>query len=266
MIPKIIHYCWLSGEEYPETIEKCINSWKEILVDYEFVLWDTNRFDITSNEYVRQAYEAKKYAFASDYIRLFALYNYGGIYLDSDIIVYKKFDDLLNNKAFCGFENEEGVTAWLLASEKGNPLFKELLEHYDNRQFYFPNGTYDTTPNVFPVTNTLKKHGLKLNNQEQKLDFITIYPRTYFCPMIPYGDYEDCYSERTYAQHLFNGGWIDIEQKKLLNTKHDLEKKYGKFISKVYYGFVILKKEGVYSFFKQWQVGRAKKRKKGIKI
>ena len=265
MIPKIIHYCWLSGEEYPETIAKCIDSWKETLTDYEFILWDTKRFDITSNEYVMQAYQAKKYAFASDYIRLYALYHYGGIYLDSDIIVFKKFDELLNNKAFCGFENEEGVTAWLLASEKGNPLFGELLSYYDNRDFLFPNGTFDTTPNVFPITNTLVEHGLVLNGQKQELENITIYPRTYFCPVIPYGDYKDCYSENTFAQHLFNGGWIDIEQKQLLDKKHDFEKKYGKLFGMMYYGVEVLKREGIYSFLQQWKIRLEKKKQKEMK-
>ncbi len=262
MIPKIIHYCWLSGEEYPETIAKCIASWKEKLPDYEFVLWDTEKFDITSNQYVKQAYEAKKYAFASDYIRLYALYYYGGIYLDSDIIVYKNFDELLNNKAFCGFENDEGVTAWLLASEKGNPLFKELLSYYDNHVFLFPNGAYDTTPNVVPITNTLRKHGLILNGQQQQLENIIVYPRTFFCPVIPYGEYEDCYSEKTFAQHLFNGGWIDAEQKRILSRKHNIEKKYGRIIGMLYYGIKVLKREGIYSFVQQWKVCLEKRKHK----
>lgn len=262
MIPKIIHYCWLSGETYPDNVEKCIASWKEKLTDYEFVLWDTNSFDVESNRYVSQAYHAKKYAFASDYIRLYALYHYGGIYLDSDIVVYKKFDELLENKAFCGFESDEGVTAWLLASEKGNSLFKELLSHYDRRDFIFPDGSYDTTPNVFPVTNTLISHGLVINGQMQKLENIVVYPRTFFCPVVPYGDYEECFSENTYAQHLFNGGWVDGEQRRILARKHELEKKYGKVLGIVYYGIVVLKREGVYSFWKQWKVRLEKKKKR----
>lgn len=262
MIPKVIHYCWLSGEEYPQTIAKCIESWKEKLTDYEFVLWDTNAFDIESNKYVSQAYQAKKYAFASDYIRLYALYHYGGIYLDSDIVVYKKFDELLNNKAFCGFESEEGVTAWLMASEKGNPLFKELLSYYDEREFAFPDGGYDTTPNVFPITNTLVAHGLVLDGSLQKLSDITVYPRTFFCPVVPYGDYEECFSENTYAQHLFNGGWIDGEQKRVLAKKHDIERTYGKVFGIIYYGLNVIKREGIYSFIRQWKVRIERKRRR----
>ncbi len=254
MIPKIVHYCWLSGEPFPELIDRCIKTWKENLPDYEFVLWDTKKFDVNSNLYVKQAYEAKKYAFASDYIRLYALYNYGGIYLDSDIQIFKSFDDLLNRTAFTGFENNQTVAAWLLASEKGNPLFAELLSHYDNRSFLFPNGTFDMTPNVKPITKTLVKQGLILNGKYQELNMITVFPRTYFCPMLPDSEEPDCYSENTYAQHMFNAGWVDTDQKALIVRKRMIEKKYGKWIGLIFYGIVTIKKDGIYSFFKQWKV------------
>lgn len=96
MIPKKIHYCWLSNDPYPEKIEKCINSWKEKLPDYEIIKWDLNRFPLEKSLWVKQAYEARKYAFAADYIRLYALATEGGIYLDSDVEVLKSFDDLLD--------------------------------------------------------------------------------------------------------------------------------------------------------------------------
>ena len=96
MIPKIIHYCWLSGDAFPENIRTCFASWKQFLPDYEFRLWDTARFDVHSLPWTKEAFEAKKYAFAADYIRLYALYQFGGIYLDSDVLLYKSFDDLLH--------------------------------------------------------------------------------------------------------------------------------------------------------------------------
>ena len=95
MIPKIIHYCWLSGDPFPDLINKCIDSWHNILSDYEFMLWDTRKIDVNSNLWLKQAYENKKYAFAADYIRFFALYHYGGIYLDADVEVLKDFKSLL---------------------------------------------------------------------------------------------------------------------------------------------------------------------------
>lgn len=261
MIPKIIHYCWLNNEPFPELIEKCIISWKEKLIGYEFILWDTKKFDINSNLYVKQACEAKKYAFASDFIRLYALYHYGGIYLDCDIKVFKSFDELLNRKAFTGFEDNHSVATWLLASEKGNPLFAEMLSHYDQRSFLFPDGSFDMTPNVKPITKTLVKHGLILNNEYQELDMISIFPRTYFCPMIPGSNETDCYSEYTFAQHMFNASWIDTDQKLLMVKRKMIDKKYGKNIGLLYYGIMVLKKDGIFSFFKQWKVRMEHKRK-----
>lgn len=251
MIPKIIHYCWLSGEEYPETIKKCMATWKEKLPDYEFMLWDTNRFDINSVKYVKQAFEAKKYAFASDYIRLYAVYNYGGIYLDSDIEVFKSFDDLLNNKAFTGFENERDIAAWIFASEKGNPLFKDFMDYYNDVSFILPDGAFNMIPNVIPITKILEGKGLKRDNSIQELENITIYSRDFFCPTIPNSEYEDCYSTNTHCQHLFNGGWIDTEQKILLSKKHDVEKKYGKLFGKIYYAINVIKKDGWQSMLNQ---------------
>ena len=104
MIPKIIHLCWLSGDPYPTEIKKCLDTWKKYLPNYEIWVWDTKRFDINSTIWTKQAFEANKYAFAADYIRLFALYNYGGIYLDSDVLVYKSFDPLLNLPYFIGHD------------------------------------------------------------------------------------------------------------------------------------------------------------------
>lgn len=253
MIPKKIHYCWLSGEEFPPMIANCIDSWKRHMPDYEFVLWDTNKFDVNSVLYVKQAYEVKKYAFASDYIRLFALYTEGGIYLDSDIQVFKRFDDLLEREGFTGFESNEDIAAWIFASEAGNPLFKELMDYYNDKSLIMPDGSIDMTPNVFPVTQTLLLHGLTLNNTQQELDHITVFPRTYFCPMIPNSKVEECYTENTYCQHLFNAGWIDTEQKELVARRHRIDDKYGKIVGLVYYGLATIKKDGFRSFFRQWK-------------
>lgn len=96
MIPKIIHYCWLSNDPIPPNLQKCINSWKKRCPDYEIIKWDTNRFDIYSVNLVREAFENKKYAYAADYIRTYALYNWGGVYLDSDVMLYKNIDDLFD--------------------------------------------------------------------------------------------------------------------------------------------------------------------------
>lgn len=225
MIPKIIHYCWLSDDELPNDVKECINSWKKYLPDYEIILWNTKNFDVNICEYTKEAFKEKKYAFVSDYVRLYALYNFGGIYLDSDIEVLKSFDDLLDNKAFTCFEDTERIAAWIFGSEKGNPLFKEFMDDYIGRRFLLETGEYDLTPNPVPITNRLKKHGLELNGSMQKLDLITIYPMTYFCPFNPYRKSGDCFSEFTYANHHFNGTWKKVKSDKEKNYQKR-EKKY----------------------------------------
>ena len=118
MIPKQIHYCWLSGEPYPKLISDCIESWKIHLPDYKIILWDTKRIDINSNLWLKQAFETKKYAFAADYIRFYALYHYGGIYLDADVEVLRSFDGLLNRHEFVGEEASGDIEAAVMGVEK----------------------------------------------------------------------------------------------------------------------------------------------------
>ncbi len=213
-IPKVIHYCWLSNEPFPRDIQRCIDSWKEKLPDYKIKLWNSDNFDCDSCLYVKQAIERKKYAFASDYIRLHALYYEGGIYLDSDIEVIRPFDDLLNNKAFTGFESGGRIGAWILASEKGNPLFKKFLDYYIGRCFYNEKGVMDLTPNTIPVTKIMIECGLKPENRIQKLSDITIYPEEYFCPKNPWNGKINI-TESTYAMHYFKGAWNHLAEEDL---------------------------------------------------
>lgn len=151
MIPKIIHLCWLSGDEYPETIRKCIETWHKHLPDYEIWLWDKKRFDVNSTLWTKQAFENKKYAFAADYIRLYALYNYGGIYLDSDVWVYKSFDELLELPYFVGQCYNRCFEAAVIGTEKGMPWIKHLLNYYTERAFVKDDGSFDmkTLPVIF---------------------------------------------------------------------------------------------------------------------
>lgn len=159
MIPKIIHLCWLSGDKFPDSIMQCLATWKTHLKDYEIWLWgkcptDSEslniignckvvEFDIKSTIWTKQAFEAKKYAFAADYIRLYALYNYGGIYLDSDVIVYKSFDELLSLPYFIGHDQIGAFEAAVIGTEKGFQWIKDILDRYDGRGFIKSDGTYD---------------------------------------------------------------------------------------------------------------------------
>lgn len=206
MIPKIIHFCWMSGEPYPDLIQECLDSWKEKLPDYKVIKWDCSNFDYTKFPYANEAMSKKKYAFVSDIVRLYALYNYGGIYLDSDIKVLKSFDDLLRNSAFTGFESNNRLGVWLLGSEKHNPFFEELLRCYAGRHFLLDNGEMDLTPNPVILGAVFDRHGIKYNNKFQQLDNITVYPQDYFCPLNG-STGELNITENSYAIHLFNGAW-----------------------------------------------------------
>ncbi len=146
MIPKIIHLCWLSDEPFPKEIQNCLDTWKEHLTDYEVWLWDTKRFDVNSTKWTRQAFEAGKYAFAADYIRLYALYNYGGIYLDSDVIVYKNFDNLLHLPYFIGHDQIRGFEAAVIGAEKGCKWIKDIFDTYQEKEFIMEDGSYDLLP------------------------------------------------------------------------------------------------------------------------
>ncbi len=207
-IPKIIHFCWMSGEPYPDDIQECIDSWKKVMPDYDIRLWSKKNFDINSCQYIKEAMDCKKYAFVSDYIRLYALYHEGGIYLDSDVKAIRPFDELLDERAFIGFESGGRLGPWLIASEKGNKLIKELLDYYTGKSFYLPSGEMDLTPNTVPVTNILVRHGLLPDNKVQKLTDMTIYPEEYFCPKNPWNGKINI-TDKTIAMHLFKGAWND---------------------------------------------------------
>lgn len=261
MIPKIIHYAWFSDPpDYPEDVVNCMKSWKEKMPDYEIKLWNAHNFDFSVCRYAQEAFEVGKFAFASDYVRLWALYHYGGIYLDSDIEVLKTFDDLLDQKAFTCFEDTDRIAAWIFGSEKGNPLFQEFMDDYRNRRFIYADGLYDLTPNPEPITKRLEEHGLILNGQTQKLDQIMVYSMDYFCPYNPYRKSGDCFTENTYANHHFTGNWKVLQTEK--ERMHDRKKeKWIKIFGydmgmELYIHFSRIKYEGLCQWLKEVSVGK----------
>ena len=164
MIPKIIHYCWLSGDKYPRLVNKCIKSWYKLLPDYEIRLWDAQSFDFDSVPFVKQAFERRKYAFVSDYIRLYALYHFGGVYLDSDVMCYRRFDDWHNFNFFTGIETRtpEHVRFWIeaaiMGASPGNLMIKECMAYYETKPFVKSDGALDCTPCPNVVTPIFMKH------------------------------------------------------------------------------------------------------------
>ncbi|MGC3978987.1 MAG: glycosyltransferase [Paludibacteraceae bacterium] len=184
MIPKIIHYCWFGRGQMPELAVKCIDSWKKFLPEYELRLWNEDSFDINAVPYVREAYQSRKFAFVTDYVRLYALYTEGGVYMDTDVEVLKSLDDLLHLPAFSGFESEKEIPTGIMASEKNGVWAKEMLGYYDNdRHFVLADGTMDMTTNVQIIGGLMSANGFKLKNGYQVYKAcMHIFPKDYFCP------------------------------------------------------------------------------------
>ena len=209
MIPKKIHYIWVGGNPLTPLAEKCIESWKKYCPDYEIVRWDESNFDVNQNQYCKEAYENKKWAFVSDYIRLKVLYEEGGIYMDTDVEVVKPLDKFLSNPAFSGFENDTMIPTGIIAAEKYNPWVYKLLKEYDDKHFVKKNGSFDLTTNVETITKVTQEHSpnLVLNNTYQDLGDVVFYTKDYFCP-IDYQAKELLKTENTHTIHWFAGSWV----------------------------------------------------------
>lgn len=232
MIPKVIHYCWFSGDPKPRSIVKCMNSWKKYLPDYEIKCWDGNSFDFDSITFTKEAMKVKQYASAADYVRLYALYHEGGIYLDSDIMVRKSFDDFLDNDFFSGTEtyNESGiikyrVEAGIIGSEKNNPLVLDAMHYFENNPFIREDGSWDNRHIVLPdiLGISAEKFGYSYEDKDQDLVCnMKIFSSNTF---VNWMFLDDVDVDKLYAIHQHAGSWIDYSYRgKLFHFcgKHDL--------------------------------------------
>lgn len=231
MIPKIIHYCWLSNDPIPENLKKCMSSWKEKLSSYEFMLWNFERFDKTSSTWVQQAFDNKKYAFAADYIRLFAVYNYGGIYMDMDIEVLKSFDDLLNQKIMIAYENPEksGIEAGCFGAEKGNNFIGNCLSHYKGRSFIKPDLSFD----ILPLPKIMLSY-LPENQNVRPYDWHYFTNKSYRT-----GEVQPL--ETSYAIHHFAGSWTSSSQRNYDEARKKLYKIFPQPFAKIISIFPFIK-------------------------
>lgn len=180
MIPKIIHYCWFGGRPLPKSARKCIASWKKYCPDYDIVEWNERNFDVNINQYTQSCYKNKQWAFLSDYVRLFVVYQHGGFYFDTDVEVIRSIDELRNNESFWGFENNQYVASGLgFGAVSKNRVVEMMIQEY--MVLY----SERKEPVNCPKLNTaaLVKLGLKQNGQFQKLECATVYPKDYFNPM-----------------------------------------------------------------------------------
>lgn len=211
---EIIHYFWFGGNPLPKKAEKCIESWKRFFPDFEIKRWDESNFDISANLYIRQAYEAKKWAFVSDYARFKVLEEYGGLYFDTDVEVVRDMSELLKNDSFAGFETNDyinpGQIMW--AKEPGNQLIKEMRETYDRLSFLDENGNRirKNVCNLF--TELLSLYGFQPNGKLQVCGGMTLFPKDYFNP------FDDATgllhkTANTYTIHWYDKSWMPLRRK-----------------------------------------------------
>lgn len=214
MIPKTIHYCWFGDNPLPKLALKCIDSWRKYLPDYTIMQWNEHNYDIRKISYIAEAYEAKKYAFVSDYARFDILYRYGGLYFDTDVEVIKPFDDILSHGPFMGCEIDGEIKKIKVAPGLGigaNPglgIYKHIIDFYSSQHFLEKDGSLNTETVVKKTTKILKEHGLKNVSGIQKVEGITIYPREFFNPL------QDStgvlkITDNTHSIHWYAKTWID---------------------------------------------------------
>ncbi len=223
-IPKIIHYCWFGKNKKSKLIEKCIKSWKKYCPDYKIVEWNEDNFDINCNKYVKQAYDNKKWAFVTDYVRLYAVYNEGGIYLDTDVELIKTLDHLLKYDAFLSCENDTNINTGVgFGGCRHNHMIELLLKSYDNISFInSETKKMDLTPCTKRNTLTIKeKYGqIKINNFIDKN--IMIFGKEYFSPFNNLtGEMKK--TKNTVGIHWYSGSWrsnkINFREKLLRPVK-----------------------------------------------
>lgn len=232
-IPKIIHYCWFGKNPLPELAVKCIDSWKKFLPDYEIKEWNESNYDIHKIPYISQAYDAKKYAFVSDYARFDLLYQYGGLYFDTDVEVIKSLDEILKRGAFAGVESMGALAAGLgLASPAASSVYKEILDSYLKSSFLRNDGSMDLTTVVDRVSEIFRRHGFTSENKIQKVEGITIYPAEYFCPINP-ATGQLKITKNTYTIHHYAATWTIPIRKKYMKLRNVLSKKIGIAAAKV---------------------------------
>lgn len=233
-IPKIIHYCWLSDDPFPQDIERCMASWKKWLPDYEFMLWNTHTFPMTESVWVQQAFEQKKYAFASDYIRLYAVYHHGGIYMDTDVEVVRSFDDLLHLPYMIGTEGGGWIEAGVFGAVKNTDWLKSCLDYF-NKPFIKADGSLDmvTLPQVMNGI-VSKDYTLKIadrNTIENKIaadkeHTIYLFEKDFFCAK-NMGTGVITKTANTYTIHHFAMSWIAPAHRYLPDLKRKLIKIFG---------------------------------------
>lgn len=225
MIPPIIHYCWFGKQPIPPRLASCMDTWKELMPKWEIKRWDESNFDINSSSWTQGAYAAGKYAFVSDYVRLKALYEEGGIYLDTDVKLIKSLASVANrNDAFMGFETVDKLTSAVIGVIPKHPLIKKFLRSYQDKHFSHEI-VEKNEANVLMMTDICKSFGLVANNEEQEITILSdgkeyrmhVFSQEYFCPLDFYHNMNQ--TANTLAIHYFDASWLDEETKRRIHKE-----------------------------------------------
>lgn len=205
-IPKIIHYCWFGQKKLPESAVRCMDSWKRMAPDFTLMRWDETNFDVNALTYTAEAYRAGKYAFVSDVARLHALYDYGGLYLDTDVELLRSPEELVADEATIGFESSGRLSTAAISAEKGNELIRDFLDSYRNISFLRPDGHPDLTPNTLRLTEFMTERGLVRNGKEQRVENFRVVPSE-ILSLLCQEDFRLEASNRTICIHHFESSW-----------------------------------------------------------
>ncbi|MBT1137489.1 glycosyl transferase [Lactiplantibacillus plantarum] len=209
MIPKVIHYCWFGPDPIPEYVKDNVATWHEKCPGYEIRLWTNDNFDLEISPYVKSAVEHKKWAFVSDYARLYIIYELGGIYLDGDVEVLQSLNPFLHYRMFTGLEDSDAIaTGLILGAVKQNQTLKKLMEIYDSQgENLDSKGSFIERTCVELTTNYFREYGFKNKNIKQHVLDCTVFPTEYFCPQRP-GTYKAKITSSTYTVHHYSGSWL----------------------------------------------------------
>ena len=229
---KKIHYCWFGGKKLPKEVKKCIKTWKQMLPDYEIKEWNETNFDINTCPFVKEAYDNKKWAFVSDYVRIYALYNEGGIYFDTDMKIIKDISHITDKEMFMGYEDSGYIgTAVIGVKEKHNKYVKEILDFYNNLDHFYVQSINNYT-NPIIITKILNNYKSETNKEGIKIydGNVYIYPREYFYPL-SYNYAEKVYTENTCMVHLFSGTWTSRGEKRTIAVYRKFGLTWGNIIN-----------------------------------
>lgn len=254
-IPKIIHYCWFGRGPIPEHDRACIESWREQCPDYDIIEWNEQNYDVTKIPYMNEAYQSKRWGFVPDYARMDIIYQYGGIYLDTDVEIIRSLDDLLELEGFAGIEKGTHNIALGLGfgAEKGHPLLKELCDVYLSKHFVDSAGNLDLTPNPRIMTEYINQAypGVLRNKKTEIRDGFVVFPTEYFCPQ----DYETGKTEitdKTYSIHHYHASWQTQEEKKTIAEYKKYTRIWGEHNGELIFQFVrTIRGNGIISALKK---------------